>query len=120
MKKIKKKSNNKYNLHKLKQPIKKKQMKDYLNKECEILSGILNIEGIKKLNNTVENIKWEILKPDTVKKKSWMMEEILQLMEKRICLKNSNLREYSNIDEIIKKKIREAKEEEMREKCIEM
>lgn len=91
-------------------------MKDYLN-ECEVLSSELNIdEGIKKLNNTVETIKREMLKPDRVKRKSWMKEGILQLMEKRRGLINNSPEKYRKINKVIKKEIRETKEEEMKEK----
>ncbi|KAL1458712.1 hypothetical protein WDU94_008838 [Cyamophila willieti] len=50
------------------------------------------------------------------KKKSWMTDEILELMEERRINKGNQI-EYRRIQNIIRKKIREAKEKEMSEKC---
>lgn len=59
------------------------------------------------------------MNPDKTKRKSWMTDEILELMEERRKVKNKE-NEYRTINNIIKKKIREAKEQEVKEKRIEI
>lgn len=54
-----------------------------------------------------------------MKKESWITDEILQLMGKRRLAENDP-DEYKNINKIIQKKIREAKDNEMMEKCAEI
>lgn len=59
------------------------------------------------------------LKPDQRKKKSWMTEEILNLMEQRRKQKQ-HPDKYKKIQKNIRKKIREAKENELKEQCEEI
>jgi hypothetical protein len=54
-----------------------------------------------------------------VKKKPWMKEEILQLMEERRRNKGKKA-EYTRLHKIIRRKIREAKEEWLEENCKEI
>lgn len=60
------------------------------------------------------------LKPEKhVKKKEWMTTEILGLMEERRLAKN-NTEKYKQIERVINKKIKEAKELWMADKCLEI
>ena len=116
LKKVKKKSTLKYDCKRIKDPVTRIQVKNKLNTDYEKTVTNLNVENeIEKLYKTVEIIKSDMLQPHTDKKKSWMTDEILQLMEKRRVYKNSP-QEYKNTQRIIKRKIKEAKEKEMKEK----
>ena len=53
------------------------------------------------------------MKPNETKKKLWMTDEILQLKEKRRKVKH-NENKYRTINNIIKKKIREEKEQKIK------
>ncbi|CAG9770657.1 unnamed protein product [Ceutorhynchus assimilis] len=74
---------------------------------------------LNKLKQAVEAVKKEILKPDKIKRKSWITTEILNLMEERRQNKG-NPTEYKRIQWIIKHEIRKAKEKELQEKCREI
>lgn len=120
LKRIRKKIAKRYDLRKLKEPLIKSKAETRINDELRLVTNISNIEEeIVKIKDTVEIIKKELLKPDTIKKKTWMTNEILQMMEERRLVKR-NPEEYKNINKIIKKKIREAKEKEAKEKCDEI
>ena len=62
----------------------------------------------------------EQLKPTYHKKKEWMTEEILQLMDTRRKYKNRNPDKYRETHGKIKLKIREAKENWLKDKCYEI
>lgn len=71
------------------------------------------------IHKAVERVKKELLKSDPMKKKSWMTNGILSLMEERRRQKR-NPTEYSRIHHIIRQEIKKAKENELREKCQEI
>ena len=69
----------------------------------------------------VVEVSEKFLKPDKVqKKKEWMTEEILDLMSIRRTLKNKDADQYKNINNHIRRKIRNAKESMLTEKCKEI
>lgn len=78
-----------------------------------------NVSNLKKLQLEVKEVKKELLKPDVTKKKSWMTTEILNLMEERTKNKG-NPSEYGRTQCIIRQEIRNTKEQELMEKCIEI
>ena len=60
------------------------------------------------------------LKRTRLKKKEWMTDEILTLMDQRRILKNKNTEEYRSLHKTIKRKIKAAKEESLAGKCSEI
>lgn len=120
MKHIKKKSVIQYNVRKLKESSVRRKAEVQLNNELTSLADDLCTEKkIENLTTTVLSIKEEHLKADATKKKSWMTEEILEMMDSRRKVKN-NPDEYRNINKEIRKQIRTAKEREIQEKCNEI
>uniref|UniRef100_A0A8D8SJV6 Craniofacial development protein 2 n=1 Tax=Cacopsylla melanoneura TaxID=428564 RepID=A0A8D8SJV6_9HEMI len=116
LKKIKTKKKQHYDLRKLKDPVIEKEV-------CSKLNSLINTEetedigkNMKNLKKTIQNIKDELLKPDKTKKKPWMTTEILDLMEERRVNKG-NHQEYKRLQVVIRRKIREAKENEKKEQC---
>ena len=69
------------------------------------------MEKWNKAKQTIGNIYEEQLKPTYHKKKEWMTEEILQLMDTRRKYKNRNPDKYRETHGKIKLKIREAGKE---------
>lgn len=59
------------------------------------------------------------MRPDLKKRKGWMTDEILAMMEERRKLKQIPS-EYKRLQNIIRKRIREAKENEKQEQCEEI
>lgn len=111
----------KHNIRKLKNNTIREQVNKDINDRCrQIEEEIVNSEEqIKSLTETVSNIKDKYLKGDEIEHKSWMTEEILLLMKERRNQKN-NPAAYKNIQKDIQRKIREAKQKELDEKCREI
>lgn len=63
-----------------------------------------------KSEETVETTCPALLKQNRVKKKEWMTEEILIMMEEGRKYKNKNVPKYREIHRIIRTKIKETKE----------
>jgi Reverse transcriptase (RNA-dependent DNA polymerase) len=76
-------------------------------------------EVLTSVREIVEDVKEQHLKKDVKKRKSWMTNEILELMEQRKERKN-NPCEYKRMQTIVRRKIREAKEKEKIEQCEEI
>lgn len=109
----------------LKNPMVKQQLTEKINEE---------LSKIDLTPSSDVNIKWETLKTtimapttdllatikDTNKKKSWMTDDILQLMEIRRSYKNRDENAYKTIQKEIRKKIRHAKEKWYEGKCVEI
>ncbi|KAL1447598.1 hypothetical protein WDU94_009869 [Cyamophila willieti] len=76
-------------------------------------------EDLDHLKKEINKIKEEYLKPNPEMKKIWMTEEILALMAKRRTFKNKT-DQYKCIQREIRRKIREAKEKDQMEKCLEI
>lgn len=75
-------------------------------------------EKMRKIVEVTKTVKREILTKDTRKKKTWMTGEILALIEERRMKKIAkDMTGYRTINIQIRKKIREAKEQELKEKC---
>lgn len=81
---------------------------DDANDQCNKLNQILLKTGMHHLKTSVR-----------VRKRKWMTEEILDLMEKRRLLKH-DITEYRKLQNTIRKAIRTAKTRWMTEKCEEM
>uniref|UniRef100_A0A8D8VC16 Craniofacial development protein 2 n=1 Tax=Cacopsylla melanoneura TaxID=428564 RepID=A0A8D8VC16_9HEMI len=117
-KKVKKKTVKRFDYRKLKRGT----IKDTVKRKLQEISreGSENIEEeLKQFKIRIEKIKEEYLKPEIQAKKSWMTEEIINLMNNRRTFKNKTT-EYRRIQGIIRTKIREAKEKEHTEKCEEI
>uniref|UniRef100_A0A8D8YBA7 Craniofacial development protein 2 n=3 Tax=Cacopsylla melanoneura TaxID=428564 RepID=A0A8D8YBA7_9HEMI len=107
-------------LRKLKNVTVRQIVKTALKDKMEVNAQINNIdESLDKFQNAVQQVKEEFLKPDIRRKKSWMTNEILELMEQRRQNKG-NTNEYKRIQIIIRRRIREAKEREKTEQCDEI
>lgn len=61
-----------------------------------------------------------MLKPERIKRKPWITNEILDLMDERRRLKNIDAQKYRTIHKEIQKKIKEAKEKQLLEECLEI
>uniref|UniRef100_A0A8D8VTC7 Craniofacial development protein 2 n=1 Tax=Cacopsylla melanoneura TaxID=428564 RepID=A0A8D8VTC7_9HEMI len=119
LKRIKRKREQTWDMRKLKDPIIKKKVGESLNQRIKIKPHLEVEKEMKLLQETVIEIKKEHLARDTRKKKSWMTDEILALMDKR--RQNKAIRdEYQRIHKEIRRKIRTAKDEEKKEKCQEI
>lgn len=122
MKKTNPKRKQRYDLRRLKNPNIKQEVKIELNEKIntEQNSNNLDIEmEMNELRKHVQEVKEKYLKPDKTKRKSWMTDEILDLMEERR-LNKGKACEYKRIQSQIRRKIREAKEKEHKEKCQEI
>lgn len=109
----------------LKDPVVKSQLSKKINEE--ISRSIIDPE--EDSNQKWETFKKAIMNPtkeilqkkkNTNKVKSWMTDEILQLMEERRLYKNIDIKKYKDIYNIIRKEIRKAKEEWYTNKCEEI
>lgn len=122
MKRTNPKRKQRYDLRRLKDPNIKQEVKIELNEKIntEQNSNNLDIEmEMDELRKHVQEVKEKYLKPDKTKRKSWMTDEILDLMEERR-LNKGKACEYKRIQSQIRRKIREAKEKEHKEKCQEI
>uniref|UniRef100_A0A8D8Q762 Craniofacial development protein 2 n=1 Tax=Cacopsylla melanoneura TaxID=428564 RepID=A0A8D8Q762_9HEMI len=117
-KKILKKDTPRHNIRLLKSRLVKNQVSKALNDKCRQLKieGKNTEDAIQELNAEVENLKNTHLKQQNNKDKSWMTEEIKHLMEERRIHKN-NQPIYREKDRELQRKIREAKQKEIDEKC---
>uniref|UniRef100_A0A8D8QVD8 Craniofacial development protein 2 n=1 Tax=Cacopsylla melanoneura TaxID=428564 RepID=A0A8D8QVD8_9HEMI len=108
MKRVVSRKEQKWDMRKLKDPTVRDQVKKILNKDVNERSE-LNIETeIGNFKQVVEEAKEKHLQTDRRKKKSWMTDEILELMDQRRRNKNNNT-EYKRIHTLIRKKIIEQK-----------
>ncbi|KAI5708046.1 hypothetical protein M8J77_015361 [Diaphorina citri] len=120
LKKVGKKKEAKTNMRQLKEP-RIKEKKD-LNEKLERFDETATTEEqLTYLKQTIEEIKKTHLneKEKREKRKSWMTDDILDLMEIRRTNKG-NLQEYRRINATIRREIRKAKEAEQQEKCLEI
>lgn len=86
MKRTNPKRKQRYDLRRLKDPNIKQEVKIELNEKIntEQNSNNLDIEmEMDELRKHVQEVKEKYLKPDKTKRKSWMTDEILDLMEER-------------------------------------
>ncbi|XP_039276069.1 craniofacial development protein 2-like [Nilaparvata lugens] len=120
LKRVKVRKVKSYDLRRLKDPVVRRMVSNDLN---ERLRGGGDLEseegGLEIVKGTVKGIKDQYLRRDPRKCRSWMTDEILELMELRKSHKD-NLVEYRRIHTIIRGKIKEAKEREKVEQCQEI
>lgn len=121
MKKVSKKITKRYNMRLLKEPVIAKEIEDSLNTRITDIDKNIECElKISKVGAIVQKLKEEHLKNErTVKIKTWMTDEILEMMEKRRQCKHNTI-EYRDLKNTIRRKIREAKEKDARERCEEI
>lgn len=122
MKKIKKAAPLKVNLRQLKNGKIKECVEKELNAAMAETTEDSSVEEhLNHLKSKVEHIKNTILKENgqRVRKKTWMTDYILNLMEERRLNKNNTI-EYKRINNIIRNEIRMAKEKEQKENCEEI
>uniref|UniRef100_A0A8D9EV91 Craniofacial development protein 2 n=1 Tax=Cacopsylla melanoneura TaxID=428564 RepID=A0A8D9EV91_9HEMI len=121
MKRMSPKVQQTYDLRKLKDEIVRQSVKSaFIEKIKNKLSTSNNIDvTLSHFEKAVQDIKNEFLKPDKRKRKSWMTNEILELMEERRQVKDIPA-VYKNVQNEIRRKIREAKEKEKQEQCLEV
>ncbi|CAF4310248.1 unnamed protein product, partial [Rotaria magnacalcarata] len=114
--------NTKLQVHILKSdPDLKEKFRIKVQNRFEALDEITETEILwEQMKSSIITSAEEVIpKTQLKKKKRWMNNEILQLMEQRR-LKKSNLQEYKLIDKAIKKKCSEAKEKWLNEQCSEI
>lgn len=119
MKRITSKKEKSFELRKLKDPTIREKVHHDINNITSENSELDVEQEIENFKNVVKKAKENHLKPDQRKKKSWMTEEILNLMEQRRKQKQ-HPDKYKKIQKNIRKKIREAKENELKEQCEEI
>uniref|UniRef100_A0A8D8W5N2 Craniofacial development protein 2 n=2 Tax=Cacopsylla melanoneura TaxID=428564 RepID=A0A8D8W5N2_9HEMI len=121
MKKIKRKKLQTHNLGLIKDENVSKKIQDNFNKELwELEENLSAHQKVAKIGTIVEKIKDKYLKPEVrEKRKTWITDEILDLMEeRRLCKGRPN--DYRNMKILVRRKIREAKEKEVKERCEEI
>lgn len=121
LKRIKRKKVKKYDLRQLKNEDTKNNVKQYIKSRITYTEMEPNIESnIKKLEETSQDIVDKFLQPKKVKKKSWMTDSILDMMESRRKAKDRDTTKYKQIDKEIKGSIRKAKSRWLEERCSEI
>lgn len=121
LKKVARKTNTKkWNMRKLKEPDVKETVTSLLNQRCNNIEMSNNTETtIEKLSKTLNEIGDEHLTDERIKKKSWMTDEILKLMEERRRAKN-DASKYKETQRKIRQQIRTAKENWTKTQCEEI
>lgn len=111
-----------YDRTKLKSPIIKELAKCHMSGKLKADGTIEDVNSeIEKLRNVVKSARDVILKPDkNGKKKRWMTDGILDLMEERRKVKDKDPGRYRDIQRQIRREIRQAKETWAQEKCLEI
>lgn len=114
--------NNTIDIKKLSDPSIEQQVREHLSDEIrDINENTTDIrEKWDKIKYTIQATCTTYLKRDKVKKKEWMTDEILNMMEERRQHKNKNEAEYRKTHNTIRTKIREAKGKWLSEKCTEI
>lgn len=77
-------------------------------------------ESWSQIRDTIITSRKKIEPPKLPKRKEWMTEEILALMEERRLKKNKDTPAYKEINKKIRSEIRAAKEEWLSRKCSEI
>uniref|UniRef100_A0A8D8ZLR6 Craniofacial development protein 2 n=1 Tax=Cacopsylla melanoneura TaxID=428564 RepID=A0A8D8ZLR6_9HEMI len=110
LKRITTKNMKMYDLRKLKDPHSKQTAKQILNETMRNIEEKNTVkEKLEIVQRTCKEIKEKCLKKDVRKKKTWMTDEILNLMDQRRGYKNRDEIRYNNLNKEIRRKIREAK-----------
>ena len=73
-----------------------------------------------RIAQAIRNTREKHLKRTRVKKKEWMIDEIMTVMDQRRILKNKNSWKYRSLHKTIKRKIKAAKGEWLAGKCSEI
>uniref|UniRef100_A0A8D8VL77 Craniofacial development protein 2 n=2 Tax=Cacopsylla melanoneura TaxID=428564 RepID=A0A8D8VL77_9HEMI len=111
-----------YDRMKIKDPAIRSQIVDVLNSTlCDIKTSLETEVKVNQIVKATQLIKKDILTRETNKKKSWMTDEIINLMEERRKRKLENdINGYRKVNAEIQRKIRTAKQQELSEKCAEI
>lgn len=125
LKRISKRSdNNKPDIYKLKEEHTRQKIKKEINEKFRNMSSRTQHTIEDKWNNIKESISTiteNNLRSNTNKKKNkWMTDEILELIDKRRTFKNKNEERYKDTNKIIRRKIKQAKEDWLDKKCSEI
>uniref|UniRef100_A0A8D8PQH9 Craniofacial development protein 2 n=1 Tax=Cacopsylla melanoneura TaxID=428564 RepID=A0A8D8PQH9_9HEMI len=119
LKKVNRKTDQKYDYRRLKATTVRNKVKEELKAIGQEQEEFTVAEKLENLREKIEKIKEEHLKPEREMKKTWMTEDIMRMMEERRKHKNKTA-QYKVIQKEIRRKIRAAKEQENLEKCIEI
>lgn len=133
LKRIGKSFTKKPNMDALRNESQKQDISDQLNAQLRSIKqrntsptpGTENSKNIedtwKQLKNAMQKVQEQLITKDNKKQhKSWMTQEILDLMESRRSFKSTNAQKYKATDKLIRNKIKEAKEMWMMERCREV
>ncbi|VEN57771.1 unnamed protein product [Callosobruchus maculatus] len=124
LKRLQKPSATSVDIQNLKNPAILERVRQRVNMEFPQITNI-SMNDTQEQWNEIQNIlssieREEIGTKDRRKGKSWMTDEILQLMEERRRHKNKNSRKYREVNREIQRKVRRAKEQWMNERCEEV
>lgn len=121
LKKIQQTKTKKHDIRQLKNECIKQSAQQYMKEHLSTKGEISNTEEeLGKLHTITQDILDKYLKPTREKKKEWMSEEILDMMEDRRKVKNNDIATYKRIDKEIKNAIRNAKNDWLTERCTEI
>ncbi|XP_072401677.1 uncharacterized protein [Diabrotica undecimpunctata] len=121
LKKIESAKARKYNLGPLKNEDTRHQIQPYIEKELKSTDKANEPDSeMAKLQQINQTILDKYLRPTTVKKKEWITDKILNMMENRRRAKNRDMWEYKRIDKEIRKTIRETKNKWFKDQCREI
>lgn len=118
---MKQKTNTKYDWKKLKNPTIQSKIREELKDKFKVNEmSHENKKELEKLEKTIETTSQTHLKNENEKKKEWMTDEILKLMQERRKVKNTDASKYRRLHFKIKEEIRMAKEAWAQQKCEEI
>lgn len=125
LKKLKRATKRKIDINKVRDTEVRRIVSERIN---STIAGIkTTTEQVNNIENTWKNLKEaivtntnNIIGPPNNKKKDWMTDNVLSLMDKRRTYKNRDQTEYENLQKQIKKEVRNAKEQWMQNKCEEL
>lgn len=121
LKKLKQRKTARYDLSQLKDNNTKREVQQYIESKITQMEMNTNIEeNIHKLEETSQEILDKFLSPKKVKKKPWITDDILDMMDSRRKVKDRDKSTYRQINKDIRRAIREAKNKWMEERCKEI
>lgn len=109
-----------YDMRKLKNPDTKEKVRHHLAEQLQETNINNDVKfELDRIKNIATSVSEKYLKSDqNIKRKTWMTDEILHMMEQRRLMKDTPA--YSAIHKQIQRKIKDAKEKKLQEDCQEI
>lgn len=125
LKRIKRRSINKIDINNLRKPEVQIKVREKVNEAIAEITSLsqrpTNIEDTwNNFKSAIATVTKNEIGPPSSKKKKWMTDEILSLMDKRRSFKNKDEIKYQNINKEIRAETRKAKEQWLQDRCIEI